>query len=668
MSRPRFNRKDQAAVNTLRLLSIDMVEAARSGHPGLPLGAAPMAYVLLSRFLKHDPAAPFWPDRDRFILSPGHGSALLYAWLHLAGYGLSLEDLKSFRQWGSLTPGHPEHGRTSGVEATTGPLGHGFAMGVGLAVAEKMQAQRFNRPKFNLFNHYVYALVSDGDLMEGVSAEAASLAGTLGLGRFICLYDDNRMTIEGSTDLSFTEDVRARFSAYGWQVIVVTEGDDLGSIHKALENARAEQDRPSLVMVRTKLGAGSPKENTPQAHGEPLGPEALRATRRFYGYPEEQSFTVDQRVYDHFKKLGQVHQKSRETWLALLADYEKAFPAEAAELDRRLSGKKPAGWSDVLPEFEKGGLLSTRAASGLALNALAGVLPELVGGSADLAPSNKTELKGAGFFSALNPGGRNIHFGVREEAMGALANGLALAGGFRPFVATFLVFSDFLRPSLRLSALMKLPVVFVFTHDSVGVGEDGPTHQPVEHLAVLRAMPGVTVIRPADAYETRVAWQAALSREGPTVLALSRQDLSTFHPDDFPALAEGALRGGYILSESVGGEPEAIIMATGSEVGLALAAQKLLADRDGRRVRVVSIPSWEIFEEQPREYREAVLPPRLTRRLAVEAGLSLGWNRYVGPAGQVLSIENYGVSAPAARLFAELGFTPEHVAELVEGL
>ena len=531
-----------------------------------------------------------------------------------------------------------------------------------------MLAQRFNRPKFNIFDHHVYALVSDGDLMEGVSAEAASLAGTLGLGRFICLYDDNRMTIEGSTDLSFTEDVRARFSAYGWQVIVVTEGDDLGSIHKALENARAEQDRPSLVMVRTKLGAGSPKENTPQAHGEPLGPEALRATRRFYGYPEEQSFTVDQRVYDHFKKLGQVHQKSRETWLALLADYEKAFPAEAAELDRRLSGKKPAGWSDVLPEFEKGGLLSTRAASGLALNALAGVLPELVGGSADLAPSNKTELKGAGFFSALNPGGRNIHFGVREEAMGALANGLALAGGFRPFVATFLVFSDFLRPSLRLSALMKLPVVFVFTHDSVGVGEDGPTHQPVEHLAVLRAMPGVTVIRPADAYETRVAWQAALSREGPTVLALSRQDLSTFHPDDFPALAEGALRGGYILSASVGGEPEAIIMATGSEVGLALAAQKLLADRDGRRVRVVSIPSWEIFEEQPREYREAVLPPRLTRRLAVEAGLSLGWNRYVGPAGQVLSIENYGVSAPAARLFAELGFTPEHVAELVEGL
>ena len=666
MSRPRFNRKDQAAVNTLRLLAIDMVETAGSGHPGLPLGAAPMAYVLWSRFLKHDPEDPLWPDRDRFILSPGHGSALLYAWLHLAGYGLSLEDLKAFRQWGSLTPGHPEYGHTPGVEATTGPLGHGFAMGVGLAVAERMLSQRFNRPRFTIFDHHVYALVSDGDLMEGVSAEAASLAGTLGLGRLIYVYDDNQMTIEGPTDLAFTEDVRARFSAYGWQVIVVTEGEDLGSIHQALENARAEHDRPSLVMIRTKLGAGSPKENTPQAHGEPLGPEAIRATRSFYGYPEDQSFTVDQRVYDHFKKLGQVHQKSRETWKALLADYETAFPAEAAELHRRLAGQKPEGWRDALPEFEKGGALATRSASGRILSALAGVLPELVGGSADLAPSNKTELPGS--FSALNPGGRNLHFGVREEAMGAIANGLALAGAFRPFAATFLVFSDFLRPALRLSALMKLPVLFILTHDSVGVGEDGPTHQPVEHLAVLRAMPGVTVIRPADAYETLAAWRGALSRPGPTVLALSRQNLPVLHPDDFPALPEGAPRGGYILSEAAGGEPEAIVLATGSEVSLALAAQKLLGDRGGRRVRVVSLPSWEIFEEQPREYREEVLPPLLTRRLVVEAGLSLGWSRYAGAAGDILSIENYGVSAPADRLFAELGFTPEHVAELIERL
>ena len=668
MSRPRFNRKDQAAVNTLRILAADMVEAAQSGHPGLPLGAAPMAYVLWSRFLKHDPEDPLWPNRDRFILSPGHGSALLYAWLHLAGYGLSLEDLKAFRQWGSRTPGHPEYGRTVGVEATTGPLGHGFAMGVGLAIAERMLAQRFNRPKFTLFDHHVYALVSDGDLMEGVSAEAASLAGTLGLGRLIYVYDDNQMTIEGPTDLAFTEDVRARFSAYGWQVIVVTEGEDLGSIHQALENARAEQDRPSLVMVRTKLGAGSPKENTPQAHGEPLGPEAIRATRRFYGCPEDQSFTVDQRVYDHLKKLGQTHQKSREAWQTLLAAYGQAFPAEAAELTRRLAGQKPEGWLDRRPEFSQGGTVATRKASGLMLNALAGALPELVGGSADLAPSNKTELAGFGFFSALNPGGRNLHFGVREEAMGAVINGLALAGGFRPFAATFLVFSDFLRPALRLSAIMKLPVVFIFTHDSVGVGEDGPTHQPVEHLAVTRAMPGVTVIRPADAHETLAAWQSALSRRSPTVLALSRQDLPIIHPDDFPAVVSGPLQGGYILSEAAGGEPQAIILATGSEVALALAAQKILAGRGGRPVRVVSMPSWEIFEEQPREYREAVLPPRLTRRLAVEAGLSLGWSRYAGPDGRILSIENYGLSAPAERLFTELGFTPEHVAELVEGL
>ena len=667
MSRPTFNRKDQASVNTLRLLAADMVEAAQSGHPGLPLGAAPMAYVLWSRFLKHDPQDPLWPDRDRFILSPGHGSALLYAWLHLAGYGLSLEELKAFRQWGSRTPGHPEYGHTPGVEATTGPLGHGFAMGVGLAIAEKMLAQCFNRPGFTLFDHRVYVLVSDGDLMEGVSAVAASLAGTLGLGNLIYLYDDNQMTIEGPTDLAFTEDVRGRFSAYGLQVIVVTEGGDLGSIYQALENARAEGDRPSLVMVRTRLGAGSPRENSPKAHGEPLGREDLRATRRFYGYPEDQSFTVDQRVYDHFQKLNQFHQKTRAAWLELLTEYERAFPAEAAELQRRLAGRRPDGWTKALPEFNKGGALATRSASGQVLNALAGVLPELVGGSADLAPSNKTELAGAGFFGALCPAWRNFHFGVREAAMGAVANGLALAGGLAPFAATFLVFSDFLRPALRLAALMKLPVVFVFTHDSVGVGEDGPTHQPVEHLAALRAIPGLTVIRPADAYETRVAWRAALSRGGPTALILSRQDLPILHPDDYPTLAEGAGRGGYILAEAEGGEPEALILATGSEVALALTARELLTAR-GRRVRVVSLPSWENFDEQPQDYRDAVLPPQVTRRLAVEAGPALGWSRYLGPAGRTLSIEGFGVSAPAGRLFAEFGFTPENVAGLVERL
>ena len=666
MSRPAFNRKDQASVNTLRLLAVDMIEAARSGHPGLPLGAAPMAYVLWSRFLKHDPADPLWPDRDRFILSPGHGSALLYAWLHLAGYGLTLDDLRSFRQWGSKTPGHPEYGLTPGVEATTGPLGHGFAMGVGLAIAEKMLARRFNRPGFPIFDHRVYALVSDGDLMEGVSAEAASLAGALGLGNLVYLYDDNRMTIEGSTDLTFTEDVRAHFSACGWQVIVVTAGEDLGSIYLALENARAEIDRPSLVMVRTRLGAGSPKENTPQAHGEPLGPESAQATRRFYGYPENQTFTVDQRVYDHFKKLGQARQRARADWLDRLSGYECSFPDEAAELRRRWAEERPEGWVRALPEFDKGAL-ATRAASGRILNALAQVLPELAGGSADLGPSNKTELAGAGFFSALSPEGRNFHFGVREAAMGAVANGLALAGGFRPYAATFLVFSDFLRPALRLAALMKLPATFIFTHDSVGVGEDGPTHQPVEHLAALRAIPGLTVIRPADAYETRAAWQAALSRGGPTALVLSRQDLPVFRPDAYPALAEGAPRGGYVLSEAVGGEPEAILLATGSEVALALAAQKLLAER-GRRVRVVSLPSWEIFDEQPEAWREAVLPPQVTKRLSLEAGLALGWSRYLGSTGRSLSIEGFGASAPADRLFIELGFTPKNVAALVEEL
>lgn len=664
---PTFNRKDWASVNTLRLLAIDMVEKAQSGHPGLPLGAAPMVYVLLSRFLKHDPTDPKWPNRDRFILSPGHGSALLYAWLHLAGYDLTLEDLKNFRQWGSLTPGHPEYNHPLGVEATTGPLGHGLAMGVGLAIAEKMLAGRFNRPNFAIFNHRIYALVSDGDLMEGVAAEAASLAGTLELGNLIYLYDDNQISIEGSTELFFTEDVRARFLAYGWQVIVVNEGNNLNSIYQAIENARVDQTHPSLLMIRTVLGAGSPKEGLPKAHGEPLGPEAIRATRSFYGYPSDQEFTVDQRVYDNFKNLGLIHKETRAAWLKKLAAYEKTFPNEAAELQRRLAGEKPTDWLRALPPFKKGGIMATRSASGQILNALAPILPELVGGSADLAPSNKTELNTLGFFSAINPNGRNLHFGVREAAMGAIANGLALAGGLIPFVATFLVFSDFTRPALRLAAMMKISTIFVFTHDSIGVGEDGPTHQPIEHLATLRAIPGLTVIRPADAYETAAAWQSALTRPGPTALALSRQDLPILHPDDFPNPVENALKGGYILSEAINKNPEAIILATGSEVSLALSAQKILNDR-GRQVRVVSLPSWEIFDEQPLNYRETVLPPHLTRRLSLEAGLSLGWGRYLGPTGRSLSIEDFGASAPAARLFAELGFTPINVANLLEQL
>lgn len=667
MAAPTFNRKDQASVNTMRLLAVDMVERAKSGHPGLPLGAAPMAYVLWNRFLQYDPQNPTWPNRDRFVLSAGHGSTLLYSWLHLAGFGVSLDDLKNFRQWGSRTPGHPEYRHTPGVEVTTGPLGHGMAMAVGMAMAEKMMAKRFNKPDFTLFNHHVYTLVSDGDMMEGVSSEAASLAGTLELGNLICLYDDNRVTIEGYTDLAFTEDVRSRFRAYGWQVIVVTEGEDLGSIYQALENALADRDRPSLLMVRTKLGAGSPKEDTPKAHGEPLGPENIRATRAYYGYPEDQEFTVDSRVYGNFEKrrvaLGEIHK----AWQEKMVAYEQVYPAEATELKRRLAGELPDNWAENLPAFEKGQSQATRVTSGLVLNALAPMIPELVGGSADLGPSNKSEITGGGSFSALTPEGRNIHFGVREQAMGAICNGLYASGGLRPYAATFLVFSDFLRPALRLAALMKLPVIYIFTHDSIGVGEDGPTHQPVEHLAVLRAMPGVTVIRPADALETVAAWRVALTHQEPVVLALSRQNLPVLHPQDFPAVIAGPLRGGYILSEASGGNPEAIIMATGSEVSLALEAQKILLKR-GSLVRVVSLPSWEIFDQQSAEYREEVLPSRLTRRLSVEAGLALGWSRYLGPGGVSLSIEHFGASAPADRLFAEFGFTGENIASMVEKL
>ena len=663
MSVPTFNRKDQACVNTLRLLAADMIEAAKSGHPGLPLGAAPMAYVLLSRFLKHNPKDPQWPGRDRFILSAGHGSALLYAWLYLAGYGLSLDDLKNFRQWQSLTPGHPEYRHTPGVEATTGPLGHGFAMGVGLAMGERALGARFNRPGFELFDYNIYAIVSDGDLMEGVSAEAASLAGTHNLGRLIYLYDDNQVTIEGHTDIAFTEDVRARFLAYGWQVIVVSDGNDLASIYQAIENAKGETEKPSLIMVKTKIGAGSPKEDSSSAHGEPLGAEALAATKKFYGYDENENFFVDERVSKHFTNLCQEAAQGYDEWLKLFTEYQKAFPEEGCELARRLRGELP-DLSAALPSFEKGGKIATRASSGTVLNALAPVLPELLGGSADLAPSNKTFLNGLGSFSSLNAASRNIHFGIREHAMGAITNGLALTDGLLPFAGTFLVFSDFVRPAIRLAALMKIRSIFVFTHDSVGVGEDGPTHQPIEHLIALRSIPGLCVLRPADAYETAASWLVAIKRSGPTCLILSRQNLPTLHPDDFPGVLAGTGKGAYILAEAPNGQPEALIMATGSEVQWALGAQKILAAQ-GKQVRVVSMPSWELFEEQDQAYRESVLPPSIKNRLAVEAGRSFGWHKYVGDQGQILAIDHFGCSAPADKIFKELNFTAEHIAEMV---
>jgi transketolase len=662
-----FNRKDQASVNALRLLAADMVETAQSGHPGLPLGAAPLTYALWTRFLKHDPERPDWPDRDRFIMSPGHGSALLYAFLHLAGYPVTLDDLKKFRQPHSRTPGHPEYRVTAGVEATTGPLGQGFAMGVGLALAERSLAARFNRPDFPLFDHYAYALVSDGDLMEGVSAEAASFAGSQALHKLIYIYDDNRMTIEGSTDLTFTEDARARFLAYGWQVITVSDGEDLDSLCLALENARAEKEKPSLIVARTRLGAGSPKEDKPEAHGEPLGPAALEATRAFYGQEGAAPFAVDERVAKNFRERAEASRGIRLRWEELREAYKAKYPAESAELERRLKGEIPAAALEAsLIEFSPAKPLATRAAGGLVLNALAQNLPELLGGSADLGPSNKTTISQGGSLLPLNPQGRVIHFGVREGAMGAILNGLALNGGFIPFGGTFLVFSDYLRPALRLSALMSLKVLYVLTHDSVGVGEDGPTHQPVEHLAALRAMPNVMVARPADAYETQALYRVALLRQGPSVLALSRQNLPILDPQKYPSVLKGPAQGGYVLKDADGGDPEIIAIATGSEVSLVLSALETL-DSPGK-IRVVSLPSFELFMEQSPQYRESVLPAKVKKRLAVEAGRSFGWEKFVGPEGRILSVEDYGFSAPAGAIFAELGFTPENVASLLRGL
>ncbi|MDR2349987.1 MAG: transketolase [Deltaproteobacteria bacterium] len=668
MSPSTYNRKDEASVNTLRLLAVDMVEKAKSGHPGLPLGAAPLVYALFTRFLKHDPEAPDWPDRDRFVMSPGHGSALLYALLHLSGYDVSMDDLKNFRQARSRTPGHPEFGVTPGVEATTGPLGQGFAMCVGLAMAERIMAHLFNRPGHDIFDHNVYALVSDGDLMEGVAGEAASLAGTLGLNKLICVYDDNHMTIEGSTDLSFTEDVRARFLSYGWQVIVVADGEDLQSLNLAFENAIAEQDKPSLIMARTVLGAGSPKAGKPEAHGEPLGPEALKAARQHYGYGDKEPFFVDERVRNNFLERAKTHTERRKRWEELLDSYGKEWPELRAELDRRLAGLLPDDLEIRLKEaltFPGDKPVATRTAGGQVINALSTMLPELVGGSADLGPSNKTLISAGGSFLPLNPGGRNIHFGVREAAMGAVLNGLALSGGVIPFGGTFLVFSDYLRPAIRLSALMKLRVIHVFTHDSVGVGEDGPTHQPVEHIAALRVIPNLCVMRPADAHETGALWMVALKRKLPSALILSRQNLPVLDPSEYPGVIDGPAKGAYVLKEA-DGSPEALVLASGSEVSLALKALELVERKEN--VRVVSVPSFELFEEQTPEYRESVLPAVVTKRLAIEAGVSFGWEKHVGERGVVISNEDFGFSAPAEVIFDELGFSPAKVAEAVNKL
>ena len=670
---------DEQCVNAIRFLAADMIEEAGSGHPGLPLGAAPMAYVLWDRHLKHNPRNPAWFDRDRFVLSAGHGSALLYALLHLFGYDLPLSELKRFRKFGSKTPGHPEAGLTPGVEVTTGPLGQGVGMAVGMAIAEAHLAALFNRPGHEVIDHYTYVLASDGDLMEGVAAEACSLAGHLGLGKLIVLYDDNRVSLAGTTNLTFTEDVGKRFSAYGWQVLRVEEGNDLAAIDRAISEAKEDRTRPSLICVRTTLGYGAPtKQGTYKVHGAPLGEEELRAAKEKLGWPIQPKFYVPEGVLEHFRTAVERGGDWERGWVEGFERYRAEYSELAAELARRIRGELPAGWDEGLPEFlpdEKG--IATRKASGVVLKALAQRIPELIGGSADLNPSTNTELTGLGDFQRpgtppaglqgaaggpWGPAGRNIHFGVREHAMGAIANGLARHGGIIPFCGTFLVFSDYMRPPMRLAAMMGCRVIYVFTHDSIGIGQDGPTHQPIEQLMGLRTVPKLTVIRPCDAGETKEAWKAALQAAGPTALILTRQALPVLDRSQL-APASGLHHGGYTLWQSGSGIPDVVIIGTGSEVHVALKAAELLSG-EGINVRVVSLPSWELFERQPREYREEVLPPGVPK-VAVEARVTPGWERYADAA---IGVDDFGASAPGTEVLERFGITPEHVAATARGL
>ncbi len=651
---------DGLCINTIRFLAVDAVEQAHSGHPGLPLGAAPMAYVLWDRFLRHHPGNPHWFNRDRFILSAGHGSMLLYALLHLTGYDLPLSEIQRFRQWDSKAPGHPEVGVTPGVEVTTGPLGQGFGMAVGMAVAEAYLASCFNRPGFRIVDHYTYVIASDGDLMEGVSSEAASLAGTLKLGKLIYLYDNNHVSLEGPTKVAFTEDVRRRFRSYGWQVLNVRDGNNLDAVDAAIRLAHADKDRPSLLVVRTHIGYGSPKQDTFEAHGEPLGPEATRKTKKKLGWPLEPAFYIPEDASAHFRGAIARGAQWESQWKSLLDDYRRQHPDEAVQLERMIGGELPKDWAAELPWFKPDPAgLATRVASGKAINVIAKRLPELIGGSADLNPSTKTLLAGYGDFGISSDGGRNVHFGVREHAMGTIVNGMAMHGGVIPYGATFFVFTDYMRPALRLAALMESHSIFVFTHDSIGLGEDGPTHQPVEHLMSLRAMPNMTVLRPADANETAVAWRIAVERRGPVCLVLSRQNLPILDPDKYP-LREGVGRGAYILA----GErerPGVILIASGSEVQLALAARDKLASQE-IAARVVSMPSWELFEEQSADYREQVLLKDVPK-LAVEAGATLGWYKYVGEKGAVIGVDRFGASAPGKIVMEKLGLNVDNVVQ-----
>jgi transketolase len=656
------------AINTIRFLSADAVQQANSGHPGLPMGAAAMAYTLWTRHLRHSPHNPHWPDRDRFILSGGHGSALLYALLHLTGYDLSLDEIKKFRQWGSLTPGHPEFGLTPGVETTTGPLGQGFANGVGMAIAEAHLAAEFNTPETSLVDHYTYAIVTDGDLMEGVTSEAASLAGHLQLGKLIYLYDDNHISIDGSTDLAFTEDRMARFAAYGWHTQSVADGNDVEAIDAAITAAKADP-RPSIIAARTTIGFGLPtRAGTQKAHGEPPGDEELNGAKQALGWPLEPRFLIPEDVLEFFRQSIDYGDELEVDWKSRLKEYKKDRPEKAAEFERRMRGELPENWQSSLPVFPadpKG--MASRAAFGKTLNATVAAIPELLGGSADLAPSNNTALQGIADFQKDSHIGRNFHFGVREHAMGSIVNGMAYHGGLRPYGATFLIFSDYMRPPIRLSALSHLPSIWVFTHDSIGVGEDGPTHEPIEQLASLRVIPNLVVIRPGDANETAHAWRMALARtHGPTLLALTRQNLPTLDRTVY-ADAANLEKGAYVLADIGPVPPQVLLMASGSEVGLIVEAGKKLTE-SGLGVRLVSVPSWELFKEQDAAYRESVLPPTLRVRLAVEAGASQGWDKFVGDAGGILAIDHYGASAPGPLLFEKFGFTVENVVRLAREL
>lgn len=660
---------DTLSINSIRTLSIDAIEKANSGHPGMPMGAAPMAYKLWTSFMNHNPKNPNWFNRDRFVLSAGHGSMLLYSLLHLSGYDLSMEDIKNFRQWGSKTPGHPEYGHTAGVDATTGPLGQGISMAVGMAMAERHLAATYNKDGFEVVNHYTYSICGDGDLMEGVSAEAASLAGHLKLGRLVVLYDSNDISLDGDLDKSFSESVADRFKAYGWQYILVKDGNDLDEIEKAIEEAKRDGDRPTLIEVKTVIGYGSPnKAGKSDVHGAPLGADELKLTKEAYKWTFEEDFHVPSEVYNHFQKLVVENgEKKEKEWKELLKKYEAEYPELGAQLLNAINGQLSEGWDKDIPVYAEGKSIASRASSSEVLNGIAKNLPNFIGGSADLAGSNKTTIKGVGDFMPSSYEGRNIWFGVREFAMGAALNGMALHGGLKVFGGTFFVFSDYLRPAIRLAALMKLPVTYVFTHDSIAVGEDGPTHEPIEQLAALRAMPNLSVIRPADGNETAAAWKLAVeSKDKPTALVLTRQNLPTIKGTD-KAAYDGVSKGAYVISPASKEVADALLIAAGSEVGLAIEAQKALA-QDGIDVSVVSMPAWDRFEQQSKEYKESVLPKAVKKRLAIEMGASLGWHRYAGDEGDVLAIDQFGASAPGEKIMEEYGFTVENVVSRLKAL